>query len=331
MVMVHVCLVMMVLVFILLPTVLLVADDGFQIAPREVDGIVPHHFVVLDLLIGQRPAVALGRRPRADELAGQGVALALGDAGRQVIDGARQPRVAPRLADTKHQTACHIAELRAGHIAVVPVLIGMGHLLTEPAVPHEAFLVAGKREGIMEEAIVGLIFRGGIHQHRPLGGHGRRVENHHTGHGIGAIHQRGGTFQNLHGTDSGGIYLHAVLVAPLLTFLAHAVAHDDDAVVAQSADDGFRDGTARGELRQSGQVADGIDDIGRGGGVQLLMADHGNGGRGVLQLGVAGDAGHHDIVQFQMAEEHVGRVFLLLVVMVVLLGKAHATHARQQQ
>ena len=61
----------------------------------------------------------------------------------------------------------------------------------------------------------------------------------HTCHRIATVHQRGGTFQNLYRVHVLRVYLDAVLIAPLLSFLAYALVHHDDAVVAQSADNGF--------------------------------------------------------------------------------------------
>ena len=57
-----------------------------------------------------------------------------------------------------------------------------------------------------------------------------------------------------------------MLVAPLLTLLAHAFAHNHYAIVAQTANDGFGDATTRGKLTYAWLMRNGIDDVGGGGG-----------------------------------------------------------------
>ena len=63
------------------------------------------------------------------------------------------------------------------------------------------------------------------------------MENEHPGHGVGAVHQGSRTLEDLHGMDAGPIDFDAVLVAPLLPFLADSVIHDHHPVVTQAADD----------------------------------------------------------------------------------------------
>lgn len=52
--------------------------------------------------------------------------------------------------------------------------------------------------------------------------------------------------------------LYAVLVAPLLPLLPHAVIDHQHAVVAQAANHGLADAAARGYLADAGLPADGI-------------------------------------------------------------------------
>ena len=96
-----------------------------------------------------------------------------------------------------------------------------------------------------------------------------------------------------------------MLVAPLLSLLAHAFTHDHHAVVTQSADDGFGDAAARGQLAHARLVGDGVDDVGRCSRTQILGADDADRSRRILQFCLASDARHYYLVQFQMAEEHV--------------------------
>ena len=116
----------------------------------------------------------------------------------------------------------------------------------------------------MEESVIGLILRTDVSPHLTLSQCGLGVQDDHTRHRVRAIHQRGRTFQYLDASDAAAIDLYAVLVAPLLTFLTYTFAHDYYAVIAQSADDGFRNTTASGELAHAWLMGDGINDIGRG-------------------------------------------------------------------
>ena len=190
------------------------------------------------------------------------VALTLHNAWRQVVDGPCQARVSPRLLQSQHQPAGPLTELRAGHIAVVLILIGVGHLVAETGIPHKPFPVARHVQRVTEESVVGLVLSAHISTQSTLGLYGLAVQDDHTGHGVRAIHQRGGAFQYLYRVDGTAVHFHAVLVAPLLAFLPHALAHDDDAVVAQPADDGLRDTAASGQLAHAGLMGYGVDDVG---------------------------------------------------------------------
>ena len=319
---------LVVLLLILAAHVLLVSHDGLEVARREVQRIVPHHLVVLHLLEGQRLAVGLHVVAVGDEFARLFVTLTLYNAGRQVVDGTRHVRVAPLPVHTQHQAARPLVELRARHVAVVPVLIGVRHLLAETTVPHQPLLVARHGEGVAEEPVVGLILGGGTGAHGAQGHHRLGVQDDDARHGIRPVHQRGRTLQYLDRVDAVAIHLHAVLVAPLLALLSDAVAHDHHAVVAQSADDGLRDAAARGQLCHAGLVGYGVNDVGSRRGAQLLRSHQADGRRRVLQLGVARDARHHQFVQLQVAEEHVGRV---VGVMLLFLGCHSGTYTQQWQ
>ena len=74
------------------------------------------------------------------------------------------------------------------------------------------------------------------------------MEDNNTGHGIGAVHQRGGTFHDLNGVNTFAIHFHTVLITPLLAFLTDTVINYQHTVVTQSADDGFGDTATRSNL-----------------------------------------------------------------------------------
>ena len=297
----------------LLTAVLLVAHDGLQHALRQVQRVVPHQLIVAHLLVGQLLGVAPGRDVGCHQPARQGVALALDDAGHQVVGRPRQPRVAPLLLQSQHQAAGHLAELRTRHVAVLAVLVLMGHLAAPARVPHETPAVARQRQRVTQKPVVGLILGGRAAADRALGLDGALVQDDHAGHGVRAVHQRRRALHHLDRVDGAAVHLHAVLVAPLLALLAHAVAYDDDAVVAQSADDGFRDAATCGQLAHARQVGYGVDDVSRRRSAQLLRAHEADGGCGVLHLGVARNTGHHQLVQLQVPEEDVSGVFAVLV------------------
>ena len=58
------------------------------------------------------------------------------------------------------------------------------------------------------------------------------MHDDHAGHSVAAIHQRGRSLQDFYRPYTLTVNLNAVLVAPLLTFLTHAVAHHNNTVVA---------------------------------------------------------------------------------------------------
>ena len=313
--------VVVVMLLELLTAVLLVAYNQLQVAVTKVERVVPHQFVVLDLLIGQPLAVAAARPALfMGKLSCLQVTLALDDAGLLVDGAPYEVGVAPLLVDAQQEPSCTLGELRPRHVAVVFVLIGVGPFVGVAGIPHETALVAGDVEREVEETVVGLVFRRCLCPDFSLRQCRCTVEDEHAGHGVGAVHQRGGAFEYLYGMHAFAVYLYAVLSAPLLTFLAHALVHHDDAVVAQSADDGLGDAAACGNLCYTRLTGHGIDDVGRRCLVKFTAADNGNRGRGVLDLGVAGHACHHQFVELEVTVEHVAAVSRMHVVIVVLMA-----------
>ena len=311
----------------LLTSVLLVADNCLQPAFGKVERVVPYSLVVPDLLEGQGFGVGLYVVCRTLQLACRLVALSLNDARSLVVDGSCEVGVAPWLVQAEHQTACTLLELGAWHVAVVLVLIGMGHFVRETGIPYESLPMACEVEGVVEESVVRLIFRADGSLHLSFGQYGCSVKDEHTGHGIAAVHQRGRPFQNLHRVHVLTVDLDAVFVAPLLAFLPYAFIHDDDAVISKAADDGLGDATARGNLCNTRLLGDGVDDV-RGGGLpQFLARDNGDRSRRVLQLCISCDACHYQLIKLQVTEEYVGgvhRMDMSMVLMVFLCCRSYA-------
>ena len=184
----------------------------------------------------------------------------------------------------------------------------MGMFFAESGIPSKAFLVSGKIERSPQQSIICLIFSvylafyGAVRQGR------HTFEHQHAAHSIGAIHEAGRAFQNLHRADLVGIDFYAVFVAPLLAFLTNAIVDDHNAVVAQPTDDGFRDAASRGDLRHAWLLGDGIYQIGGRQLVQFLGMKHQNGHGCLFHFHVAHGTCHRHFLQFQMPEKHIGRV-----------------------
>ena len=135
---------------VFLSAVLLIADGGVQRAVAEIVSVVAHHFVMVDLLEGQRLAVALA-------VVG---ALAFRDARRQVIDAGRKMAVAPSTVVSGHSLGVLLTEAGAYDIFVSAVVVVMRPLVGPPTVPHPSVLIAVEVERVVEESRVALVFRG---------------------------------------------------------------------------------------------------------------------------------------------------------------------------
>ena len=278
-------LVVAVVVAKLLAAVLLIAHQGLQRAVAYEEGVVKRHLVVIDFLESLR------------RLQHAVVAFARDQAGLEVVGRELQVAVAPGLIGAQHAGERLLVELRARHAAVAAVLHLVGILLAPTPVPHHAATVAGEVGRVVVEVLVRLVLaaHGGLHL--ALGHDGVLVHHQHAGHGVAAVEQRGGAFQNLDRVDGLGVNLYAVLVAPLLALLADAVVDHDDAVVAQASDDGLRDAAARGELAHAGLMGHGVDDVGRGRFLQLAGSDHAHGRGRTGNERAARQAAHHHLAQ----------------------------------
>ena len=204
----------------------------------------------------------------------------------------------------------------------------MSHLLTEAPIPHKAFLIARHRQGVGKEAVVGLIFCAAIHAYGALRQYRSAVHYDNTRHCVRAVHQRCRTLQHLYGADTVAVNLHSMFVTPLLAFLTHTFAYHYDAVITQSAYDRFRYAAASGNLADTRLMSQRIDDVGGCRRLQLLWVDDAYGGGGIFQFCVARNTCHHHFVQVQMAEEHIRRV--ILVIMIILCRHCHAKTQQRQ-
>ena len=119
----------------LLPAVLLVSQHGIESPLPQIERVVEHGLVVIHLLVRQAVVIGLGIGIWLLQFARQRVALALGNARRQVEIGTYQARVAPSLVDTQHPRQCTLTELRVGHIAIDRRFVGMGELVAIADVP----------------------------------------------------------------------------------------------------------------------------------------------------------------------------------------------------
>ena len=133
-------------------------------------------------------------------------------------------------------------------MSILSVLILLCFLIRKTCIPHKALLIACYLQGVGEQLVVGLVFRAAAGLHRTLRECRLAMQNDDTRHSIRAIHQRGRPFQDFYGVDAVPVNLYTMLIAPLLTLLTDAIAHHDDAVVAQTANDRFGDSATCGEL-----------------------------------------------------------------------------------
>ena len=141
------------------------------------------------------------------------------------------------------------------------VLVFTGSFLAPASVPYESLLIAREVYGIVPEISIRLPSAAHVSLHCAQRKDGGIVEDNDTGHGIGAVHQRGGTFHDFHGMDAFAIHFHAMLITPLLAFLTDTVVDDKHTVVTQSTDDGFGNATARADLGNTGLFGNGINDV----------------------------------------------------------------------
>ena len=148
-------------------------------------------------------------------------------------------------------------------------------------------MVTGCVQRIGYQTIIALILSRYVALHRIQRRHGCGVEEDNSGHGVGAVHQRGRAFQDFDGVDAGAIHLDTVLVAPLLAFLADAIGHNHHPVIAQAADNRFGNGAAGGNLAYARLPGDGADDVGGSTRLQIDGLNDRDGRRYFFQMDLA--------------------------------------------
>ena len=161
--------VMAVAVAVFLSAVLLIAHDGVQPALAQMNRVVPHEFVVVNLLM----RLGLGVCLQTDilivfEFARRGIALARDDARREVEIRKFQVRMSPVPVFPEQRRESAFVELRAWDVAVHLILIRVRELLGVAQVPNRAALVAREVERIVEKSVVRLVFGLHIGAHRAL-------------------------------------------------------------------------------------------------------------------------------------------------------------------
>ena len=188
----------------------------------------------------------------------------------------------------------------------------------------------------MEQSVVSLIFRANVCLQLAFCQCRLRMKYHNARQSVRAVHQRGRTLQYLYWANAAAVNLHAVLVAPLLSLLAHTLAHHYHAVVSQSANDRFRYAAACRQLAYTWLTAYGIHYVCRRSRAQHLWCYYAHWRCRVFQLCVARHARNHQLVQLQVTEENVCRVLIrclwLLGVMLVLtiILSCHCRAYKQQ-
>ena len=175
-------------------------------------------------------------------------------------------------------------------------------------------MVACCRQRVSKQVVIALIFRTYIALYRTGRRIGHALEDEHAGQGVRAIHERGRSLENLYGVHRGSVYFNAVLVSPLLAFLTDAIVHHHHAVITQSADHGLGDAAAGGNGAQTRLGRQRINDIGRSAPHQISGPNHRDRSGCMFDFGIAGQAGYHYFIQFQMPEKEVGGVRQLLCI-----------------
>ena len=253
--------------------------------------------------------------------------IVLNDAEFQVIIGEFEATLAPSFLETHHPLEGLLAELGVEDVAVDLVGIFASVLLAPAGIPDDALFIAGKVKRVVPEVGIRLVTAQQIDCHLIRQGNRCVVHNDDTGHRVGAVHQGGGAFDNLHGVHALAIDLHAVLVAPLLALLADTVVDHQHAVVAHSANDGFGDAPARGDLRNTRIFGDGIDDIAKGECLQSLRRDDIHRDGAVAELCVARETRDHNFRQVNTGV----RMIVLLVIVVSLRLRRHRHRKAEQK
>ena len=292
----HAEFVFLLLVFIFPTVVLLQAQRGEQGARAEVQLVVPSELVVVHHLEGQFGGVALGVGGEHKATVGA-VAFALHDARHQVVVREAEAALPPVKSASQLGREGAPSQLRTRHVAVGMVAVGVGRLLAVVGAVEEAPLGSAQGGVPPPQPVDTLVLPSGVEPQFPIGQGGGWPQHDDAPHGVRPVHQRGGAFDDFHCRHVGFVQLHSVLIAPLLTLLPYVVAHYDDAVVAQTADDGLGNTSAGGYLRHARLVAQRVDEVGGCGLPQCQAVHGGDCHRGVGGGGLAGRAADVHLVQ----------------------------------
>ena len=242
--------------------VALITYNCLQLTSTQLPRVVANHLGVKHALRRQLHAIAFCRvAVFPNQFACLLVALALDDARSEIDVREAEPTVSPFAADTQHTLEVALLEPRSGHIAIAIIAVGMGRLVGEMPVPDKAADIACKTYDVFPQALVGLILTAHVHLQQPFVEHGFGMQNHDTCDGVATIHERSGALENLDRMDGFSSHFEAMLVAPLLAFLAYALIDHHHAIVAQASDHGLGDARACADLRKSRVTADGIDEV----------------------------------------------------------------------
>ena len=112
---------------------------------------------------------------------------------------------------------------------------------------------------------------------------------------------------------AGAVHLNAMFIAPLLAFLANAVAHHNYAVVAHAANNRFGNAAAGSDFTYARFCGNGADDVAAGTGGQLRRAHHRNGRTHFLHFCVTGQAGDYYLFKLQVFIEHIRGVLTVFL------------------
>ena len=165
--------------FIFLSSVLLVADECAQRGISDVESIVAHGFVVVNLLKGERLAV----------VGAVVVALAFSNTWCQVEVAEFQVRVSPIAVVAGGGFSGALSEACADYIVVEGIVVVVRHLVRPPSAVEPAVGVAAEVDRVAKQSCIALIFCGCTGCLSVAGHHRVVMENDHACHGIAAIHE----------------------------------------------------------------------------------------------------------------------------------------------
>ena len=294
---------------VFLPVVPLPAQQGLHPPGFQIEGVVQDRLVMIDML--ERKPGPVTRLPL--QFSGHRVSFPFYDAGLQVIISHLQTRIPPVTVESQHSGKRPLAELGIRHQAVIGIPVGMGILVRIPQVPDDATLVAAIIQRIIKQSIVSLILRADRSTHFPIRHNRSRMEDQYARQGVASVHQTRRSLHDLYRMDRLSVYLHAMLVPPLLSFLAHAVMDDQYPVVPQAPDYRLGDPAAGRYRRQARLCSQGGNQVGGSLALQLSRTDDRNRRGHFPQAAVSCQTGHDHFLQFQVPEEHIGRIIYFIL------------------